>query len=54
MLRLSVHAINTIGSGKINNLISNDTSQIEFTLLFINYLWVGTYLLSDDRFCSSL
>ncbi|CAF3968250.1 unnamed protein product [Rotaria sordida] len=39
LLRLSSHAFNSISSGEITNLLSNDATQIEMTLLFFNYLW---------------
>ena len=29
-----------ISSGKIVNLLSNDSSQIELALYFVNYIWV--------------
>jgi hypothetical protein len=32
--------MNSLSSGQITNLISNDASQIEFVLWFIHYLWV--------------
>jgi len=40
ILRLSSHSMNSLSSGQITNLISNDASQIEFVLCFIHYLWV--------------
>ncbi|CAF1404953.1 unnamed protein product [Rotaria sordida] len=46
LLRLSSHAFNSISSGEITNLLSNDATQIEMALFFINYLW--TFLLLDE------
>lgn len=40
VLRLSSRAFNSIGSGEITNLLSNDAGKIEWTLCFMNYLWV--------------
>ena len=33
--------MNSIGSGEIINLISNDARKIEMTIYFFNYLWVN-------------
>ncbi|CAF1547050.1 unnamed protein product [Rotaria magnacalcarata] len=41
LLRLSSHAFHSISSGEITNLLSNDATKIEMTLLLINYLWVS-------------
>ncbi|CAF1162569.1 unnamed protein product [Adineta ricciae] len=39
VLRLSSNAMTKISSGKIVNLLSNDSSQIEYALYFVNYIW---------------
>ncbi|CAF1332047.1 unnamed protein product [Didymodactylos carnosus] len=41
VLRLSSRSTNTMSSGQIINLLSNDVSQIEPALYFINYIWVA-------------
>ncbi|CAF0910972.1 unnamed protein product [Rotaria sordida] len=41
VLRLSSHSINTITSGEITNLLSNDCNTVQLMLFFINYLWVA-------------
>jgi hypothetical protein len=40
MLRLSNDAMNEIGAGGINNLLSSDASKIETALIYLDYLWV--------------
>ncbi|CAF0900141.1 unnamed protein product [Rotaria sordida] len=41
VLRLSSYSMNNISSGKITNILSNDASQIETVLIFLNYLWLS-------------
>ncbi|CAF1552363.1 unnamed protein product, partial [Didymodactylos carnosus] len=41
VLRLSGRSANTISSGQITNILSNDVSQVETALHFINHLWVA-------------
>ncbi|CAF3897729.1 unnamed protein product [Rotaria magnacalcarata] len=41
LLRLSSDSMNKISPGKITNLLSNDASQIELVLQFINNLWIA-------------
>ncbi|CAF1451360.1 unnamed protein product [Adineta steineri] len=41
ILRLSSHSMNTLGSGQITNLVSNDASQVEKLLHFIHYIWAA-------------
>jgi hypothetical protein len=40
VVRLSSHSLNSFSAGSITNLLSNDASQIEMTLMFLNFLWV--------------
>ncbi|CAF0978516.1 unnamed protein product [Rotaria sordida] len=42
ILRLSSHSVNSVSSGEITNLVSNDASQIELALYFVHYLWVAS------------
>ena len=41
VLRLSSHSLNGFSPGSITNLLSNDAGQIEMTLSYFNFLWVG-------------
>ncbi|UJR31956.1 hypothetical protein I4U23_019429 [Adineta vaga] len=41
ILRLSSHSMNTISSGQITNLVSNDASQIELAFYFFHYIWIA-------------
>ncbi|CAF1094580.1 unnamed protein product [Didymodactylos carnosus] len=43
ILRLSSQSMNKTSSGQITNLLSNDASQIEMALIFINYLWLAPF-----------
>jgi ABC-type multidrug transport system fused ATPase/permease subunit len=43
VLRLSSHSMNSITSGEITNLLSNDASRVEIALVFFNYLWVSRF-----------
>ncbi len=43
VLRLSSHSMNSITSGEITNLLSNDASRVEIVLFFFNYLWVSRF-----------
>ena len=40
MLRLSNDSMNRIGVDGIDSLVSNDASQIETALIYLDYLWV--------------
>ncbi|CAF4110275.1 unnamed protein product, partial [Rotaria sp. Silwood2] len=39
LLRLSSRSMNTITSGEITNLLSDDTNKVQLMLYFVNYLW---------------
>ncbi|CAF3332630.1 unnamed protein product [Rotaria socialis] len=39
VLRLSSRSLNTLSSGEITNLFSNDATQIQMILISFNYLW---------------
>ena len=41
VLRLSAHAIDNMGSGKIMNLLANDVNTVELVHYFLNFLWVS-------------
>ncbi|CAF2965891.1 unnamed protein product [Rotaria sp. Silwood2] len=41
VLRLSSHSMNSVSSGEITNLISNDAKRIEKALYLFNYIWVA-------------
>ncbi len=43
VLRISSHSMNSITSGEITNLLSNDASRVEIVLVFFNYLWVSRF-----------
>ena len=40
VLRLSSQSMSDMSSGKITNLLANDTHRVELLHYFINYLWV--------------
>ncbi|CAF0985467.1 unnamed protein product [Rotaria sordida] len=40
VLRLSSRSMNSLSSGEITNLISNDAKRIETTLFLFNYIWI--------------
>ncbi|CAF4061065.1 unnamed protein product [Rotaria sp. Silwood2] len=41
LLRLSSRSMNTITSGEITNLLSDDTNKVQLMLYFVNYLWIA-------------
>ncbi|CAF0825031.1 unnamed protein product [Rotaria sp. Silwood1] len=41
VLRLSSHSMNSLSSGEITNLISNDAKRVEVAFYLFNYIWVA-------------
>ena len=39
VLRLSSRSMNTMTSGEITNLLSNDVKRVQLAMFFFNYLW---------------
>lgn len=40
-LRLTKNALGESTAGQVVNLLSNDVSRLELSVLFVHYLWVG-------------